>query len=142
MEGIFFIKGIERVEGLLKENEGREGVLGKTAIFFFLTMDRTEEGAGGWGGMGRRPSGRDGGREVGENGEEAEGVRFPYSPRAEAVCEGLSTAAGGGGQRREAGERARGGEGGCGGRGLRGDPIYRPGGALERGAPVAELGGH
>ena len=47
--------------------------------------------------MGRRPSGRDGGREVGENGEEAEGVRFPYSPRAEAVCEGLSTAVGGGG---------------------------------------------
>ena len=31
--------------------------------------------------MGRRPSGRDGDREVGENREEAEGVRFPYSPR-------------------------------------------------------------
>ena len=44
--------------------------------------------------MGPWPSGHGGGREVGENGEEAEGVRFPYSPRAEVVCGGRATVAG------------------------------------------------
>jgi hypothetical protein len=34
----------------------------------------------------------------GENGEEAEGVRFRPSPRAETVYEGLSTEMGGGRQ--------------------------------------------
>ena len=51
--------------------------------------------AAGFGGLGLG-----GGWEGGEKGEEEEGVRFPYSPRAEAVCEGLSTAAGGGGRQR------------------------------------------
>ena len=48
--------------------------------------------------MGPWPWGHGGGREVGENGEEAEGVRFPYSPRAEVVCGGRATVAGGGGR--------------------------------------------
>jgi len=84
--------------GLLIEKEEREGVLGKFAIFFFLTICRTGEAQGRGAAMGRRPSGRDGDREVGENGEEAEGVRFPYSPRVEAVCGGRATVAGGGGR--------------------------------------------
>ena len=33
-----------------------------------------------------------GGREEGEKEEEAEGVRFPYSPRAMVVCGGRATA--------------------------------------------------
>jgi len=87
--------------------------------------------------LGPWPWGHGGGREVGENGEEAEGVRFPYSPRAEVVCGGRATVAGGGGRlwpwrrRCRLGEGASGGGDGCGGRELRGGPLYRPGEAVE-----------
>ena len=42
--------------------------------------------------------GHGGGRDQGEKGEGEEGVRFPYSPRAEVVCGGRATVAGGGGR--------------------------------------------
>ena len=89
-----------------------------------------------------------GGREEGGKEDEAEGVRFPFSPRAMVVCGWRATVAGGGGRlwpwrrRCRLGEGASGGEGGCGGGELCAGPTYRRGGAVERGAPVAELGGH
>ena len=83
--------------------------------------------------------GHGGGRDQGEKGEGKEGVRFPYSPRAEVVCGVRATVTGGGGRlwpwRRccRLGEGASGGGDGCGGRELRGGPLYRPGEAVERG---------
>ena len=73
------------------------GFWAKLPSFFFLTMDRTEEAMGGAATLGPWPWGHGGGREVGENGEEAEGVRFPYSPRSEPS--GLWRAGDGGGRR-------------------------------------------
>ena len=80
-----------------------------------------------------------GDREVGENGEEAEGVRFPYSPRAEVVCGGRATVAGGGGRLwpwrrccRLGEEGARWGAGSWRWRAAR-RPTYRRGKAVERG---------
>ena len=88
--------------GLLKEKKGREGVLGKTALLFYLPT-RTRRGGHG------------GGREEGETEEGSEGVRFPYLPRAEVACGDGATRAGGRRpqwiwqRRSEAGEWARGG---------------------------------
>jgi len=87
-----------------------------------------------------------GGLEGGEKGEEEEGVRFPYSPRAEVVCGGRATVAGGGGRlwpwrrRCRLGEGASGGGDGCGGRELRGGPLYRPSKAVERAGQVVAAG--
>jgi len=43
-------------------------------------MDRTEEAMGGGATLGLWPWGHGGGRREGEKREEAERVRFPYSP--------------------------------------------------------------
>ena len=92
-------------------------------------MGRWGAGAGGLG--------RHGGRGVGQNDEGDEGVRFPSSPWAEVARGGAPTTAGGGGRWRlwlwrcEAEEGARGGDGGFGGGGLHGGPIYRRGEAVE-----------
>ena len=151
MEGVFFKKEIERVGGLLKEKEGREGVLGKTALLLLphdgppssssrwpwelLLLPHDGPGstaaAGKWGKTERRPRGSD----------------SPTHLGAEVVCGGRATVASGGGRlwpwrrRCRLGEGASGGGEGCGGRELRGGPLYRPGEAVERGAPVTELGG-
>jgi hypothetical protein len=50
------------------------------------------------GGCSCRRDGAGGGREVGQKREGSEGIRFPYSPRAETAHGGASTAAGGQGR--------------------------------------------
>ena len=125
------------MEGFLSKMEEGEGLKGKIALHP-LPLD-AEQGRGRWapavalvGGPGHG-----GGRDQGEKGEGEEGVRFPYSPRAEVVCGGRATVAGGGGRlwpwrrRCRLGEGASGGGDGCGGRELRGGPLYRPGEAVE-----------
>jgi hypothetical protein len=64
--------------------------------FFFLETE--QEGEGGSQAMGAGPLVHGDVRGGGENGEEAEGVRFRPSPRAETVYGGLSTEMGGGQQ--------------------------------------------
>ena len=104
-----------------------------------LEQGRVQEGAAA---MGAGSPGREGGRGVGENGEEAKGISFPSSPWAAVERGGGSTAAGRGGRssllRRccKVGEGSRGGEGGSGGRELREDPTHRPGEAVERAGQV------
>ena len=70
------------VGGLFKKREDRGGQ-GQNCPFFFLPSPpstETEEGKEGGCAPGRRAPGHGSGRGVGENGEEAEGVRFPFLP--------------------------------------------------------------
>jgi len=67
-----FAKGLEG--GLLNEKERREGVLGKIALFSYLSTDRTEEGQGaggglGAGGVGLRARPRGGAKARGQRGD-------------------------------------------------------------------------
>ena len=82
--------------GLLIERKEGQGAQGNFALHLLppvLPRQKTEkEGEGG--AMGGSPPGHGGGREVGQNGEEDEGVRFPYLPRAGAACGGWATVAG------------------------------------------------
>ena len=73
-----------------------QGVLGKTALSFFYLGTEQSRGRGG-GALAGGPWGRGGGRGEGGNGEEAEGDRFPFSPRAEAARGGTSMRASDGG---------------------------------------------
>jgi hypothetical protein len=69
--------------------------------FFFLEIEQEVEGNGRRGGgqaMGAGPLVHGNARGGGENGEEAEGVRFWPSPRTETVYGGPSTEMGGGRQ--------------------------------------------
>ena len=68
--------------GLLTKRGRGEGVLGKMALSSSsrrLEQGRVQEGAAA---MGAGSPGREGGRGVGENGEEAKGISFPSSPWA------------------------------------------------------------
>ena len=139
IRGGFLEKYLESGGWLLKEKEERKGAQHKSAFFFLLTnANRAGEGAHG-GGLGAGSPGHGGGRGLGQNREEVVGVRFPYSPRPEVERGGLATVVGGGGRlwpwwrRCRLGEGASGGGDGCGGRELRGGPLYRPGEAVERG---------
>ena len=98
--------------------------MGKVAIFFFLTIGRTEEGRKGLdGAMGSGAPGHGGSRGLGQRGEEAEGVLIPYLSRPGTAFAGVPTVGGGGEQssswrrRYAAREGARGGWAACGARG-------------------------
>jgi hypothetical protein len=84
--------------GLHKKKKWRE--LCTSLPFFFLETEQEGEGNGRMGGqaIGASPLVHGDARGGGENGEEAEGVRFWLSPPAETVYGGLSTEMGGGRQ--------------------------------------------
>ena len=109
------------------------------------SFDRNRGGEGR-GALGGGAPGHGSGRGVGENGEEAEGVRFPFLPWAEVERGGLATEAGG--RRRWSTERRRweARKGGalwgasCAYGGRRGGPIYRREKEVEEGAAVVADG--
>jgi hypothetical protein len=89
------------VEGCgLHKNEKWRGLC-TSLPFFFLETEQDREGncrMGGGQAMGAGPLVHGDAQRGGENGEEAEGVRFRPSPRAETVYGGLSMEMGGGRQ--------------------------------------------
>ena len=73
--------------GLFKEKEKTEGARGKIApSSSSRPLPRQKQRRGRQGGaLGGGAPGHGSGRGVGENGEEAEGVRFPFLPWAEVL---------------------------------------------------------
>jgi len=96
------------VGGLFKEKEKTEGARGKIAPSSSsrpLLQQKQRRGRKEGAPLGGGAPGHGSGRGVGENREEAEGVRFPFLPWAEVERGGLATEAGG--RRRRSTERRR-----------------------------------
>ena len=115
---------------LLIDRKQGQGAQGNFALHLLPPIPPSTENREGGGAVGGGPPGHGGGREAGQNGEEDEGVRFPYLSRAGMKRGGLATKAGGGGRRWPWRRRckARGGASGggrvCGGGERDGRPIY------------------
>ena len=86
------------MEGFFKEKKEGEGLLGKSAPFFFLSTGSRGGEQEGAAPLGCSPPGHGGGRGGGENGEESVGIGFPCSPRARAASGGRAARTSGGGR--------------------------------------------